>query len=304
MRGAATHGRELQDWSCGSTFPRLPPDPRLSCLIVCWYIWGDWSWFLGGLRIVGSRWFEVINTITTVSLTCTTYQINFCVRSSVGPTSHCTQVFPPCLRKRKLLKRSRSVSHKKAKLSLRKPISTGVCRACEAVQRWLPQWKRPWWRKITWIWLPKNTQAKQECDAAKPKKNAGGFEDEARIGRGPGGTLRARGDQFSGRRSAPKSTRAPCSLRLNTLKHCVLWSNMSLFTKVFSDMRIAAMASRRCLEMLRLTWSSTRATWIRHSFGDTSALYWWSVHALSHGTRSRRARELRHPPYHSAKNNY
>ena len=48
---------------------------------------------------------------------------------------HCFFAPCSCLRKRRPLKRSRSGSHRKAKLSLRKPISTGVCRACEIVQR-------------------------------------------------------------------------------------------------------------------------------------------------------------------------
>ena len=54
---------------------------------------GDPVMVFGAFRIVGLRWFGFINTITTASLIGTTYQINFCVRGIVGPTSHCGQVF-------------------------------------------------------------------------------------------------------------------------------------------------------------------------------------------------------------------
>ena len=63
--------------------PHLPPDPLLSCLILGCEMLGDRSWLFGGFGIVGLRWCGVINTITRASLTGTTYQINFCVRSSV-----------------------------------------------------------------------------------------------------------------------------------------------------------------------------------------------------------------------------
>ena len=64
--------------------------------------------------------------------------------------------------------------------------------------------------------------------------------------------------------------------RLTPPKHlkalCSLWSQTSLFMRVFSDMRTAAMASGKCLKMLRLGCSSARATWIRHSHGIPTLL--------------------------------
>ena len=98
---------------------------------------GDRSWFFGVVGIVGLRWFWVINTITTASLTGTTYQINFCVRSSVGPTSRCGQVFTLFLLPIMPPKDPEEKSHwltLKSETILAQADFNSVCRACEIVQ--------------------------------------------------------------------------------------------------------------------------------------------------------------------------
>ena len=136
--------------------------------------------FFGWVRNLGLRWFGVINTITTASLNGTTYQINFCVRSSVEPTSHCAQVFtqyfcsPSCLRKKETPEEKSQRLTQKGEAIL---AQTDFDR-CVSFMRNRPELiasvKATLVAKNYWNLAPKatNTQAKQECDPAELKEIA------------------------------------------------------------------------------------------------------------------------------------
>ena len=134
----------LYYWTVGSTFLRLPPDPLLSCLIFSSEMLGDPLMVFGWVRnrrialVWGSRTRSQRHHSLAPPVRSTSASVALLDQGLIAPKSlhlFLFSVTPP----KKETSEEKSQRLKKAKLPLRKPISTSVCRACEVVQRWLPQ---------------------------------------------------------------------------------------------------------------------------------------------------------------------